>query len=334
MPENAQVVADPRAAEVFAGALPAPLKKSRPVQVLERSLLSGRLAHAILLHGGDMRALEAVAEALACAFFGCKPEETEAHPDFIALRPAGKMRQIRIGDRGESAENTMRGFLKQISQTPNRARRKLAVVFDADRMNIATANAFLKTLEEPPADTTILLLSTRPHDLLDTIRSRCFHFCIDVPGSSERDERWQAWLASYAEWLQRVADRPRKPEEVALAVLGLYALSQKFSDTLGVLSDENWEREEATLPKDLPDEQVAALEAGCRKGLRQLLFADIEAATLDYARKGDTAAVSARLFRVQKELERAARLCEVFNLKEDAALEAFFLASMRTWASA
>jgi DNA polymerase III subunit delta' len=327
-------VKDASAAQRFAAGLPARLHECRPAKVLEKSLSSGRLAHAILLHGEDLRELEAVALAMAGALLNSDAKDAARHPDYIALRPSGKARQIRIGERGDSAENTMRSFLRQISQTPNRGTRKLAVVYDADRMNIATANAFLKTLEEPPADTTLLLLSTRPYDLLDTIRSRCFHFRIDAQTAESRDERWQAWLASYSVWLGRVVAHPRKPDEVALAVVGLYALSQNFSDTLGAMSDENWEREKESLPPNLPDEQVSAMEAGSRKGLRQLMFAEVEAETLSFVRKSIEPSKLPSLFLVHESMERAARLCDVFNLKEDAALEAFLLNSMRAWARA
>lgn len=325
---------DIKAAERFSAGLSQRLATCRPAQVIEKSFSTGRLAHAILLHGEDLRELEAVALAMAAALLNCDAKDAARHPDYIALRPSGKARQIRIGERGDSAENTMRSFLKQISQTPNRGTHKLAVVYDADRMNVATANAFLKTLEEPPADTTLLLLSTRPYDLLDTIRSRCFHFRIASTGGEASDVRWQEWLASYSSWLEKVVAHPRKPDEIATAVVGLYALSQNFSDTLGVMSDENWEREKEALPTNLPDEQVSAMEAGSRKGLRQLMFAEVEAATLSFVRKSIDPAKLPSLFRVHESMERAARLCDVFNLKEDAALETFLLNSMRAWARA
>jgi DNA polymerase-3 subunit delta' len=327
-------VGDDKAAARFAAGLPERLGNCRPAKVMERSLSSGRLAHAMLLYGDDLRELEAVALALGAALLDCDVKDAALHPDYIALRPSGKARQIRIGDRGDTAENTMRSFLKEISQTPNRGSHKLAVVYDADRMNVATANAFLKTLEEPPSDTTLLLLSTRPYDLLDTIRSRCFHFRIDATIGEARDERWQAWLKSYSEWLGRIVAHPRKPDEVAGAVIGLYALSQNFSDTLSAMSDENWEREKANLPPNLPDEQVAALEAGSRKGLRQLMFAEVEAETLTFVRGAVDPSKLSGLFLVHESMEKAARLCDVFNLKEDAALEMFLLNSMRAWQQA
>jgi DNA polymerase III subunit delta' len=323
---------DADAARRFAETLPQHLRTCRPALVLERSISSGRIAHATLLYGEDLRELETVSEVFAGAMLGCESDKVSQNPDFIALRPSGKMRQIRIGERGEGEDNTMRTFLRQISQTPNAGSRKIAVVYEADRMNTATANAFLKTLEEPPADTLLLLLSTRPYELLDTIRSRCFHFKIDADEKSGVDGRWAKWLESYGEWLKRVSNKPRKPDEVASAIIALYALSQRFSETLESMSDESWAKEKETLPPDLPEDQLTALEAGSRKGLRQFLFAQIEDATLSFAKEDETGAGFQRIFKVRDELERSARLCEVFNLREDAALESFFLSSMRSWA--
>jgi DNA polymerase-3 subunit delta' len=61
----------------------------------------------------------------------------------------------------------------RISLTPNEGNYKVYIIEDADQMNINTANAFLKTLEEPPVDTVIILTSSKPESLLPTITSRC-----------------------------------------------------------------------------------------------------------------------------------------------------------------
>lgn len=315
----------------FEESLPGSLRAARPAQVLCRSLATGRMAHAMLLHGEDLRELEQLALALGTALLDCTKQKVDTHPDFISLRPTGKMRQIRIGERGEGGENTMRSFLRQIHQTPSVAPRKLAVVYDADRMNIATANAFLKTLEEPPADSTMLLLSTRPYELLETIRSRCFQFSIRSNGADGTDPRWQGWLERYREWLAQAAGGAKGAQAVAKLVLGMYGLSASFSALLGEMSDKAWEAQAAALPPNLPEEQEAAMEAGARKGLRQRLFADIASATLAFAKADVRQGTMRTLFRAQEEIERAGRLCEVFNLKEEAALESLLLSSLRLW---
>jgi DNA polymerase III delta' subunit len=69
-----------------------------------------------------------------------------------------------------SAIHWLRG---EMAYKPIRARRKVIIVVDADQMNPVSSNAFLKTLEEPQPDSTFILVTERPHKLLDTIRSRC-----------------------------------------------------------------------------------------------------------------------------------------------------------------
>jgi DNA polymerase-3 subunit delta' len=73
--------------------------------------------------------------------------------------------EIRIG--------SIRMLQHRINLSPNEGNRKIYIIEHADQMNVKTANAFLKTLEEPPPDTVIILTSTRPNALLPTILSRC-----------------------------------------------------------------------------------------------------------------------------------------------------------------
>ncbi len=73
------------------------------------------------------------------------------------------------------------------------AGRKIALILPADRMNINAANALLKLLEEPPADSILMLLSAFPGELPATIRSRCMK--IDIPVAS--DEVGMAWLQNH-----------------------------------------------------------------------------------------------------------------------------------------
>jgi len=62
---------------------------------------------------------------------------------------------------------------KEMAYAPQRGRRRVVIVIDADQMNPVSANAFLKTLEEPQRQTSFILVTERSHKLLDTIRSRC-----------------------------------------------------------------------------------------------------------------------------------------------------------------
>ncbi len=91
---------------------------------------------------------------------------------------------------------TVRAIVQFAAMTPSIARRKVIVVGDAERMvpqegSEQAANAFLKLLEEPPADTTIVLTTSEPGALLPTVRSRVA--CFRAAPLPESDVR--AWLA-------------------------------------------------------------------------------------------------------------------------------------------
>src|SRR5688572_892004 len=188
---------------------PTALAGTPTVAVLERAIERQRLAHSLLLHGENLSTLASVAHAIADRLLNDPRNKTQhfapkLHPDFLALRPAGKSRQI-------GAEAT-RDAISRIQVSPQVSHRKVLVVYEADRMNISAANIFLKTLEEPTASTTILLLSTRPYSLLPTIRSRCLHFRFTDAGHGalvDADETtqtlWRGTLADYEKWLGQAA---------------------------------------------------------------------------------------------------------------------------------
>jgi len=127
----------------------------------------GRLAHAFLLSGGssdDLRALALRIAGLVNDWRGLQTLDDLRSQGAIVIEPESKLRRIKVAQMRE-AERTL--------QFTSAARVKLCVISDADRMMTEAANSFLKTLEEPPANTLILLLTRAPEQLLDTIRSRC-----------------------------------------------------------------------------------------------------------------------------------------------------------------
>jgi DNA polymerase-3 subunit delta' len=93
----------------------------------------------------------------------CTKIAAGSHPDVIIVAP--EERQIRIDE--------IRMIDDALSFKPFEGRSKVVIVDDAETMNIPAANAFLKTLEEPPEESVIILVSSRPDLLLPTIRSRC-----------------------------------------------------------------------------------------------------------------------------------------------------------------
>lgn len=93
----------------------------------------------------------------------CRKIDRGVHPDFLLI--LSEERQIKI--------NEIRMIDDALSFKPFEARKKIVIVDDADTMNISSANAFLKTLEEPPEESLIILVSSNPERLPGTIRSRC-----------------------------------------------------------------------------------------------------------------------------------------------------------------
>ena len=95
------------------------------------------------------------------------------HPDLHRLEPEGAGGQIRIGERLHPEAGTVRGLAVELSLLPVEGGARVAIVRDAQRMNDDAQSALLKTLEEPPAGTTLILCADDEERLLPTVRSRC-----------------------------------------------------------------------------------------------------------------------------------------------------------------
>jgi len=143
-----------------------------------------RLAHALLLLGppGVGKALVArrLAARLCCAAGaaapcgecgGCRQVQAGTHPDLLAIGAPGKTKKdARKKEIGIEQARALKRFAQL---RPVAAARKIAIVDDADRLSIAAQNALLKTLEEPPGQALLMLVTASPGALLSTVRSRC-----------------------------------------------------------------------------------------------------------------------------------------------------------------
>lgn len=165
--------------------------------LLRRSWEQGRLAHAYLLSGPNAEDLESTAARLAC-LVNDWPETRELDAlrkrGAVVLRPESKLRQIQV--------HPVRDAMRILHQSDARVAMKVLAMVDADRLNAAAATAFLKTLEEPPPGTLILLLTRAPMEVLSTILSRCVR--VPLFRSSEGgmelsplQEEFAGWLADY-----------------------------------------------------------------------------------------------------------------------------------------
>ncbi len=107
----------------------------------------------------------AESDATPCECGSCRKIEKGIHPDVVLVEFTG-VKNIKVDQVREEVEDKL--FLK-----PFEGRYKVVIVDESDRMNNSAQNAFLKTLEEPPRDSVIILITSRPASLLPTIRSRC-----------------------------------------------------------------------------------------------------------------------------------------------------------------
>jgi DNA polymerase-3 subunit delta' len=146
-----------------------PFSKKSAFEHLSEAQRAGRLAHAYLLTGPHGSGKSWLAAHLAGLVLKCSPNNALAHPDAHTVQPESKSRRILI--------DQIRELEHSIQRRPLLASSKVAIIHDADRIQTQAANAFLKTLEEPPPGSLILLLSSRPKAILETARSRC----IEIP---------------------------------------------------------------------------------------------------------------------------------------------------------
>lgn len=152
----------------------------QPKRFLQAALGSGRLAHALLFHGPDRIGKRLVAKVLAQAV-NCEAGPTLSAPD--ACGTCRSCHQIDIGSHPDVTMMTATSGKGETEQTreiesrfiyrPLVGTRKIVILDNADLLRHEAANALLKTIEEPPPDSLIVLVSGHPESLLPTIRSRC-----------------------------------------------------------------------------------------------------------------------------------------------------------------
>jgi len=321
-------------------AWPDALAGTPSIVVIERAILQQRLSHSLLISGDEYETLVAVAHAIADRLlYPAHSTVTarfapEGHPDCFNLRPAGKARQIKAGSTSAD-QGTMREFIRKVAVSASSGDRKVGIVHEADRMNNTTANIFLKTLEEPPPNTSLLVLTTRPYALLPTIRSRCLNFRFPSAEVGYVPDGWRPWLDDYAKWLGILSAGITDRKGASDAIFAAYGLTARFGVILDAATGEAWKAHKKNLSSDLEDDERVAIETGLANGLRLKLFAGIEHATRDFAltriSTGDESYRRAFTTAIDK-LEKAVGLLRV-NLNAQAALESFMLDSLRCWAA-
>ena len=293
------------------------------------ALLAQR-GHAWLLHGpsglGQYRLVVELTRAWLCEAptpqgacgqcASCHEIEVRTHADLFVLMPETVMMalgwplsekaQADIDDKKrkpsrEIRVDAMRDAVEFSQRTSARGRGKAVLVYPAERMNHVTANALLKTLEEPPGDVRFVLASEAAHQLLPTIHSRCLAHTMVWP----REEAALEWLAG-----QGIG----APDAAGL----LRAAGGRPHDALQLLHDgldlKNWSRLPAAMARGdasamagwTPSQGVDALQKLCH----DLLARSVGAAPRYFSAADLPLAGTAALARWSKELVRSAGVVE------------------------
>jgi DNA polymerase-3 subunit delta' len=172
----------------------------------------------------------------ACGTCGsCHGIDVRTHADLCVLMPETVMLELGwplsekaqsdIDDKKRKASkeirvDAMRDAVEFSQRTSARGRGKAVLVFPAERMNNITANALLKTLEEPPGDVKFVLASDAAHQLLPTIRSRCLGHSMVWPD-----------LASSLKWIEGQGISPAQAAVMLRAAGGRPADALLFSQS-------------------------------------------------------------------------------------------------------
>jgi DNA polymerase-3 subunit delta' len=193
-----------------------------------------RLAHAYLISGPAGSGKSAVAARLAAALNETTPEKVlnASAPDVLIAEPGSRSRRI-VVDQIRSLERALR--LRTVS-----GRKKIAIIRDADRMQPQAANAFLKTLEEPPENSLLLLLTTLPEALPETIVSRCLSLPLQIPSETERS-------AEESELLRLLCGAKDVHHD---GIANAYRVSQGIQRLLGSVREHIKEEHAAALKKE------------------------------------------------------------------------------------
>jgi DNA polymerase III subunit delta' len=256
------------------------------VMLLQRSLERGRLGHAYLFVGSSLSELEGVARTLAktlncekppmrsgnglaldccdqCAT--CKKIDADNHADLLWVRPESKSRIIKT--------EQIRDLMHTVHLKPTSALWKVAIIEAADRLNAQSGNAFLKTLEEPPSNSILILLTTDASRLLETILSRCLRLNFSGEGGHYRDPE-------FVEWLGRLTELAGKDQRsllsryqlLSMILSRLTELKESLTESLTAKSPlEKFDDLEPDLRKKYEAELEAAIEAEYRRYRADLL---------------------------------------------------------------
>jgi DNA polymerase-3 subunit delta' len=311
------------------------------LEFLRRAHEQNRLAHAYLITGPSGSGKELLAAELTSLVNGTPSKDVfsaKAREVFVA-RPESKSRRIITAQ--------IRALEHALQMRAANAGRKVVIIPDADRLQNEAANAFLKTLEEPPKDSLLLLLSALPEALPETILSRC----ITIPLESDGKARSRKEEEKLVKLLQQAS------RHTTWSIQFAYRFAQEFQQLLRAIREEvkletdSALKQEQTRYKDATDGAWLEEREGYYKALTESLYLQRRAALVEIlfawwtdvlratnavaqrdlpAATQETAALARRFDNAQ--ILKRIRLLEEFrdhlgrNIHENLAIEVAFLA--------
>jgi DNA polymerase III subunit delta' len=325
-----------------------PYKADHALSLLTRAQGLGRMAHAYLISGPREAKLEDFSARVLglVSPAGYRDLDAWAQEGAVILRPQSKSRRISVGD-DASEVGTIRYLERMIHRTTAPGGYKLGIIVDAERMTQQAQNAFLKTLEEPPARTLLLLLTTHPEQLLTTILSRVIQIPLLPPaGLRQFDEHEQKLLAV----LQRLSSHASGSIGAALGLKADFqSVLDELYDAIKEEHDEEFDKEkehyaqttDGTWLKQREEEVSAQIEARylqSRDSLMDLLLAwmgdvarqQVGAANLDLPQYQHATAKLAEQWKAEETTKRLRALRQLeqhlhTNVNEGLALEVAFI---------
>ena len=256
----------------------------RVVRILRRAIDQQRLPHALIFAGpagiGKRTLALIMAQHLNClkpadgeacaACSSCRRIHNASHPDVRTIEPEGAFIKI----------DQIRALIDDVAYQPFEGRYRVAILDGADQMRTEAANCLLKTLEEPPSQSFIVLVTARPYSLLGTIRSRSrllvfglipeaaiADYLMSKEGRTPEDARLAAAMSngSLGTALGFDAAQGREIRQMALRFISLLLQKEKFAQcsafAAGIAKEKElflpWVDMTSTLLQDVYYAQVA-----------------------------------------------------------------------------
>lgn len=239
--------------------------------LISHAIDAGRAAHGYLVTGDvGGNCSELVSRILGKLFPGEEAMVTSgSHPDVVSLRPSGKSRTIKVAKTDNDPAPGMRdAIIEPMSATAFSGGWKVGIVYCADRMQPAAANAFLKSLEEPTPMTMYLLLTDQPDSILPTIVSRTQRIDLPLPaGVLEGDDRNDVAAAFAAKDASRLAEKFGVLKDEASAEDAALVRKRFYKTLMSLVRDFIVD---GALPRHLAFRNIEAVEAAYRRSEKSL----------------------------------------------------------------